>query len=127
MHVPVEFHATRTGVLIRFSDPLDARRATRTGSYKVTRWNYKWLPRYGTDDFRVSDGEPGRERVNVESVKLSPDGKSVFLELEDIRPCMQQKIEYRLQAADGTRMSSKVMPSIHALGDPAQLAAEFAD
>lgn len=116
--LPVELHATRTGMVVRFSAPLDESRAARTGSYRVTRWNYKWAERYGSDDFRVTDGKLGREAVKVQAVKVSRDGRSVFLEMPDIRPCMQMRIQYRLRTADKKRLSEDIYHTIHKLGDP---------
>ena len=117
LHLPTEFHATHGGIVLRFSEPLDRQRAARVGSFRVDRWNYKWLARYGSDDYRVSDGKKGRERMKVGETRVSRDGRAVFVEVDDMRPCMQLRVEYRLRAADGTRMSQRVFHTIHALGD----------
>ena len=116
LRCPVEMHAVDRGVILRFSDPLDRDRATRVGSYKVQRWNYRWKERYGSDDYRVSDGKIGRERVKVRSVQVSRDARRVFLEIDDMRPSMQLRVDCGLRAADGSRLSQRVFQTVHRLG-----------
>jgi hypothetical protein len=117
LRLPIALHAVRDGVIIEWSDPLDPRRASQPGSYRVERWNYAWLERYGSDDYRVSDGEKGRESMTVRAARVSEDGRRVHLELEDMRPCMQLRMAMRLRGADGSRVTSDVWATVHALGD----------
>ena len=80
----------------------------------MRRWNYKRTQAYGSPTFKVSDPEQrGNETVNVTSAKLSADGKTVTLDVEDLRPCDQQHIKFRITTADGTQISSEVMHTIH--------------
>ena len=58
----------------------------------------------------------GRERMAVSGVKLSADGRSVFLELSDLSPVMQMRIRYRLSSADGNKVRGEVFHTIHKLG-----------
>ena len=43
----------------------------------------------------------GQDEVEVLEATLSADGKSLFLEIEDLQPVMQMQIGYTLQSADG--------------------------
>ena len=52
----------------------------------------------------------------VSGVKLSADGRSVFLELSDLAPVMQMRIRYRLSSADGNKVRGEVFHTIHTLG-----------
>ena len=114
-------------MVIEFTEPLDPQRAARTGAYSVERWNYLRSAQYGSKDYRLSDGRQGRDPVEVKSVQVSTDRQSVLLEIPDMKPCMQMRIRYRLQAADGARLSQEIYNTIHALGDDAPYRERFAD
>ena len=55
----------------------------------------------------------GNENVNVTGATLSADGKTVTLNVEDLRPCDQQLIKFNVDAADGTNIRTEVMHTIH--------------
>ena len=48
---------------------------------------------------------------------MSEDGKSVFLEIPDMRPVMQMKINFNIKTADGAPLKSVIHNTIHNLGD----------
>jgi hypothetical protein len=52
----------------------------------------------------------------VKSAKLQPDGKTVFLEMADVKPVMQMLIRYDLEAKDGTVMRDEVACTLNAVG-----------
>ena len=117
LRMPIEWHAVKTGVVITFTDPLDADMATDAGSYGVTRWNYRRTADYGSPDLRVADGRAGREEVVVESARLSKDGRTVELTLADMRPAMQMRIEYDLKGDDGADVRGEIQSTVHATAD----------
>ena len=57
----------------------------------------------------------GRDPVTVTRAELSGDGRSVFLSLEDLKPVMQMRLEYNLDAADGTLVRGELPFTIHKL------------
>ena len=61
----------------------------------------------------------------MKSAAVSKDGRSVFLEIEDMQPCMQMLIRYRLSGADGAKISQEIYNTIHKLGDHSKVAAPF--
>jgi hypothetical protein len=106
------------GVEITFTQPLSEEVATDVGSYGVERWNYRWTSEYGSDEYSVKEpGRKGHDTVEVKSAKLQPDGKTVFLEVEDFRPVMQMLIHYDLEAKDGTPMRDEIACTVNAIGD----------
>ena len=125
LHLPLDLHATSKGMVLTFSDPLDKEKAAKAGSYSIERWNYRWQQRYGSPDYKLSDGKIGRDRVAVKSATVSKDGKSVFLEIEDMKPCMQMLIRYRLSGSDGAKVSQEIYNTIHKLGDHAKVTSLF--
>ena len=51
--------------------------------------------------------------MNVTGAKLSADGLTVTLAVEDLRPCDQQLIKFNIDAADGTNIRNEIMHTIH--------------
>jgi len=51
----------------------------------------------------------------VKSAKLGDDGKSVFLEIEGVKPVMQMKITMRIQSVEKTPANYEVYNTIHEL------------
>jgi mono/diheme cytochrome c family protein len=111
--------ATTAGVELTFSHPLDPR-SVDAQSFSVQRWNYVRSSEYGSPEFSVENpGRRGHDRVEVLQVALSEDGKSVLLDLDDLRPAHQVLIEMRVKATDGTPIRQTVMHTIHKLArDP---------
>jgi glucose/arabinose dehydrogenase len=119
--LPVALHAHANGLLIEFSEPLDRAAAEDTGSYGVQRWNYRYAASYGSKDWSIEKPDSqGRDEVEVKSVRLQPDGRSVFLEIPTIAPVMQMAVKYSLNTADGAAFTGDIFHTIHALGADAR-------
>ena len=58
----------------------------------------------------------GQDEVEILAAELSEDGKTVFLEIEDIQPVMQMKINLHIKAADGAAVKLVIHNTIHKLG-----------
>jgi glucose/arabinose dehydrogenase len=125
LRAPLELHALRGALRVRFSDPLDRARAADARRYRAERWNYRYTENYGSKDYRVSDDALGRDDVEIASARVSRDGRSVLLQIPNLAPCMQMKLTYRLQTEDGARLAGEIMHTIHALGAPERYRAEF--
>ena len=62
--------------------------AGRVENYTLTQWTYPWTSRYGTVGKVYSaknPGETGADTVKVNAARVSEDGRSVFLELPEMR------------------------------------------
>jgi mono/diheme cytochrome c family protein len=114
VHMASELHFVRDGIVLGFTDALDADSATDPGNYDVKAWNYHWTINYGSPDFRLN-GQEGRDTWPVESATLSADHKRVFLHIPDIQRVMQLHVVFNLQAADGARLENFVHGTIHNL------------
>ncbi|MFO1511788.1 MAG: hypothetical protein U1F83_02575 [Verrucomicrobiota bacterium] len=114
VHMASALHFVRDGIVLGFTDPLDAKSATDPGNYSVTAWNYKWTANYGSPDFKLNDQE-GRDTWPVESATLSADRKTVFLKVPDAQRVMQLHIVFKLAFADGARVENFVHGTIHNL------------
>jgi hypothetical protein len=112
--VPTQLLVRKNGVEITFTEPLDPETARDPGSYAVDQWNYRWTKEYGSKLYSVKD--PGKaiekslehssgDPVDVKSVTLSNNNKTVFLEYaEPVVPVMQQHIRFNLNDAAGKRL-----------------------
>ena len=69
-------------------------------------------------EFSVPEAQAkGHDKVEVKSVKLSADKKTVLLEMPNIHPVMQMKITANVKAADGTPIKQDVWNSIWKLAE----------
>src|SRR5258708_4270959 len=99
---PVGLHATKKGMELNFSAPVDEKSATDKENYSVERWNYRWTGEYGSKDYSVEDPtKPGHDAIDIAGIRISPDKKTIGLDLPDMAPAMQMKIKYKITAADG--------------------------
>ncbi|MCE9609447.1 MAG: hypothetical protein K8R23_04400 [Chthoniobacter sp.] len=111
--MPVELHAVKDGVQLTFTSPLDAASATDVQNYDIKRWNYKWTGNYGSPDFKVSDGSKGQDTMTVEKATLSPDKKTLTLQLADMRPAMTIRLKFKVQGADGKPCEQEIHSTVH--------------
>ncbi|MFN8827341.1 MAG: DUF6797 domain-containing protein [Planctomycetota bacterium] len=124
--LPVALRTCDRGVYLTFAEPLDPETATDVESYGVQVWNYLYSPNYGSPeisvlqpDRKVEQGKENRDPLPVSKATLSPDGRTVFLQIDGMRPVHQMKITWDLDAKDGRGVKGELHNSIHALAkDP---------
>jgi hypothetical protein len=114
VNLPNELHVTDQGIHITFTSPLEPNAAGDVGNYAIEQWNYRWTKEYGSLEYKISDPEEkGHDTVEIKSVKVSDDRKSVFLEVPDLKPVMQEKITMNLQAEDGSALPKEILHTIN--------------
>ena len=125
VHMPAELHVTKTGVDIAFTNALDPASATEVDNYAVTWFNIKWSAAYGSDLYSPTD--PNKkysakddkaafgDELQVKSAKLSPDGKTVSLEMPGIKPVNNMMITFKIKAADGSPISLQICNTINVM------------
>ncbi len=112
-----ELRVTDKGIHIGFTAPIDPATAGDVGNYAIDQWNYRWTKDYGSAEYRVSDPKrKGHDSVEIKSVKVAPDNKSVFLEVPGLEPVMQMKITMNIKAADGSDVPRDVAHTINKVG-----------
>ena len=57
----------------------------------------------------------GRDTVDLKAARLSPDGKTVTLEIPTLAPVMQMIIKANLKAADGAAVPVEIANTINAI------------
>ena len=117
-HLPVAVHPTKTGVTLTFTDALDRETATDVGSYQAQRWNYLYSKNYGSPEFSVADPSlQGRDTMKVTRATLSADGRTVTLEIDDMKPVMQMMIKMNLETEKGDAVNREVYHTVHGLSE----------
>jgi hypothetical protein len=117
-NLPIEMHVASDTITLKFSEPLDKKSAENVDNYNLQRWNYKWKQDYGSPHFKVSNPkQQGHDDMDVESAKLSADGRTLTLKVADLKPVMQMKIVYQLKAADGAPVRNAIHHTINVVGD----------
>ncbi len=112
VHVPVAYSIVKDGVIVRFMNPLDREVAGNVESYLVEQWNYKWTKDYGSPEFKVTDGQKGRDTLKLKSATLSKDGRSVLLTIPNMQPSMQLRVQCSLESDDGAEVKHDIYGSI---------------
>src|SRR5690625_892425 len=111
--MPVGIQVEPGIVQLDFSEKIDPD-SIDVADFKVERWRYAYTSRYGSPELSVENPEKeGHDPVTVSGVRLSEDGRSVLVEIPDLKPVMQQSIEYRVRFADGGIGENTVYHTIH--------------
>ncbi len=118
LYKPSGFRIHRNGVRIDFTEPLDARAASKLENWFAQAWNYEYASRYGSPELSVQQpSQLGHDRLDIRTVRVLEGGKSVFVEIPLLVPCKQLQIRMHLQAADGHAFRSNLFATVLELGE----------
>jgi hypothetical protein len=113
VEMPTSLRVRPNGIEIGFTAPLDRASATDLQNFALERWNYQWTEAYGSPEFSVANpAEKGHDPVDVRGATLSADGKTLFLEIPDLKPVMQMKIKFVLTSAAGNPLDYEIYHTI---------------
>ena len=110
MFVPVELHARRNTLAITFTGRLDRKAAADPTRYAAKTWSLKRTVNYGSDHH---DERPAR----ITGARVSDDGRTVVLEVPDLRPTWCMEITYAIRGEGGEPVEGAIDNTIHRLGD----------
>jgi hypothetical protein len=114
VHLPMGFAVVPGGVRLTFASPLDRKISTDPDSWGGEQWNYLWTDKYGSPDYSAKNaGKAGRDEVEIKSVAVSEDGRTVTLSIPGLQPVMQMALEYNLEAADGAEVEQELYLTIN--------------
>ncbi len=114
VYSPISFHVRPTGIELGFTQPLDKETAEDPGSYGIEQWNYLYASTYGSKEYSVTSPQTvGHDPVEIQSVKLQPDGHTVFLTIPSLQPVMQMEVKYNINAADGKPIRGEIYNTIN--------------
>ena len=122
VYMPSGLKVKSDGIEISFTQELDPESAADPDNYAVDAADIKWTQGYGSKEYEWGqrDLAPNKWRqgwaeMYVDDARLLPDGKTVFLEMADIEPVHLMKIQFQIDAADGTPIKSEIWNTIHAV------------
>ncbi len=101
------------GIELKFNFQVDPKSAKNPASYQLRQWNYKWAASYGSKQYSPKSGKVGQDTVEISSVKLAKDGRSVLLKIPGIKPVNQVKMDLKLQSADAKPFNELVYLTIN--------------
>ena len=94
---------TKKGFDLTFTKPLDPELAGKQTTYKLKRYYYEYHQAYGSKQYDLAD-------VLVSGVTISPDRKSVSLELPELKAWRVYELRLDgLKAADGTSIANPLI------------------
>ena len=102
--------ATKQGLQITFTEPIDRASAVDSSNYSVKTWAIKRTVNYGSEHY---DEAP----LRVSGASISADGRTVSLVLPDIHPTWCMAIQYRLKGSAGEPFEGLIHNTIHRLTD----------
>lgn len=108
LHLPIAMRALRSGVELEFAAPLDAAFATDPAHFTVRTWDLQRSRRYGSERYNVQE-------LDIESISLGKDGRTILLRIPDIEPAWVMEITYQLQGKDGSSFEGAVQGTIYEL------------
>ncbi len=116
-------HASRGHLRLEFNTPLAAATANATDSFDIQEWNYRWSESYGSNLYSVI--EPGRttgkkgelkgDVLRIEKSTLGRDGRSVDLEVGELKPAMQLMVRATLTTSTGDALPVEYYGTVHRL------------
>ncbi len=114
VHMPTELKVHKNGLLITFAEPVDRASAGNWENWGIEHWNYRWTSAYGSKEYTVSDPKKtGHDELEVGDVYVSKDGKTVFVEVEEMQPVMQMMISYNIVSNHGKPLKNSIYNTIH--------------
>ncbi len=126
--MPKELKFTDKGAYVTWTTPLDKASAEKVSNYSLARWNYVWGNAYGSGEFSVdnpetelmkkslndeSKGYSNRDRVWVRSATLLPDGKTVFLDIPNMKVCHQMSLASSIAASSGEALDYEIYGTVN--------------
>jgi putative heme-binding domain-containing protein len=106
--LPIELSATKTGLTITFSDPLDRTAAVDAGNYHIRVWSLKRTANYGSEHF-------DEHALTVTAASVSDDGRTVTLAVPEIAPTWCIEVRCRLRSEAGAGFERVIHGTIHEL------------
>jgi hypothetical protein len=101
--IPIAYRVVKTGLEFTFSDPLD--KATAEDD---ENWAGTW-----TEALKKSPSAKELQEMPITSVRLAADQKTVTIALDTMRAVPNFALQYRIKAADGSKVSGELNGTIH--------------
>ncbi|NWK54842.1 hypothetical protein HW115_04430 [Verrucomicrobiaceae bacterium N1E253] len=114
--LPVSWKAKYNGLLIGFNQAIDPG-SIKPERFFLQQWNYRDSHHtYGSAEYSVRQPEQiGHDRVKIQSIHLSEDRKSIFINAPDLLPAMCSQLYGSLTSKDGATLQLNLFATINQL------------
>ncbi len=109
MHLPVALHATKSGLKLTFTEPLDSN-TIKPENVQVKTWTLRRTANYGSNHY-------DEKRLAIRATSLSSDGRTLTLDSPDLQPTWCMEIKYALRSLSGSPVVGVIHNTIHQLAD----------
>lgn len=109
VHLPVKLHATKGALQLTFTESLDAA-SLDPKNILIKTWSLKRTAGYGSKHY-------DEKSLAVQSAVLASDGKTVTLNIPELKPTWCMEINYALKSADGKPVQGVIHNTIHTLAE----------
>ena len=117
-HLLTDVEVEKGGIRLSFNFELSPEALREVERYDLKQWNYLWAPRYGSEQYSLSDEwEHGQDEVVIEEIVPGDGGREVFLKIPGLKPVNQVEINLDLVAADGTEFAEQAYLTINKVPD----------
>ena len=103
----------KDGIRIDFNFAVEPKSASDLGSYLAEQWNYRWQASYGSERYSPTTRKIGVDKLNITSVSVSEDRKSIKLLASNLQPVNQLHLILKLKADDSSSFEEEVYWTIH--------------
>jgi hypothetical protein len=103
--MPVGFEVTKVGLKLTFSGPLD-----RAAAEDDDNWTGDWADPIGKTGAAI---KVKKMELPINSVKLSPDRKTVTVAVDKLRPMSNFTLQYSIKAEGGAAVAGELHGTIH--------------
>lgn len=114
--MPAGFHVHENGILLTFTEPIDADEIRTSQTNFAQAWNYRYGPGYGSPEMAPSHpGVVGHESVEIGCI-CPIDEKTVFVEIPELQPVNQLHLLLKVDSGP----PQELFVTVHALDKPFQ-------
>jgi putative heme-binding domain-containing protein len=109
MHLPIGLHATKSGLKLRFTEPLDPT-SLDVKHLQIKTWSLKRTADYGSKHY-------DEKSLQVRGVTLSADAKTITIDVADLRPTWCMEIRFAFRSVTGAPVQGLLHNTIHELAE----------
>ncbi len=107
-YVPIKMLAGKQGIQLFFSEKITPSSALDIQNYTINTWQLRRTRKYGSDRF-------DEKKLEITQTTLSPDHKSIFIEIPELSPTWIIEIIYQLTSSTGHPFQGAIQGTIHEL------------
>jgi hypothetical protein len=112
--LPLKVVTRKGGLDVTFSSALDAASVSDAENVGAVGFNVVRTGNYGSSEYSLKDPKKsGRDPVEIRATKLQADGKTVSLEMPELKPMTNLVVKFRLKGADGAPVQVELDYTLH--------------